>query len=357
MAAPAPAPARPRTEESEPTLAPMVGGMVSCPNCGAQNPAAFKFCGACGARLEGAASPPQAAPPSVADAGAANLVLIRPDGSEGGAFALGEGITTVGRSTGQIFAADAYLSPDHATFDLRGGRMTLRDEGSLNGVYVRVPGEKPIEIASGDVVRMGQELVRVENLEDAQPADDGTEIMGSIAGTPWGRVSLIVGDGQIANTFLLAGDGVVLGRERGDILFPEDGYVSGTHVRVQRQGDRLVITDLNSSNGTFLRVSFEQELSSGDYILAAALPYRLLTLGPPSRRLARITCAMLRQCQRRTVLGPPSLSPRRSGSPAPRSPRRRASPGRTAPTTPWPPSRRCCRTCARATSTTSTRRA
>jgi pSer/pThr/pTyr-binding forkhead associated (FHA) protein len=276
---PAAAPSRsrpaPPVDEAEPTLAPM-GAMVSCPNCGTPNPANVKFCGACGARLEAKAPAPAfQPPPALGREPAASLVLIRPDGSEGGNFALGDGATTVGRSAGQLFGADAYLSPQHATFVFTGGRMVVRDEGSLNGIYVRIPAEKPFQISPGDVVRMGQELVRVETIPESQPDAEGTELMGSAADDVWGRVSLIVGEGQIANSFCLSGDGVVLGRERGDVLFPEDGYVSGTHVRIQRQGGQMMITDLNSSNGTFLRVATEHELNRGDYILMGQQLFRV----------------------------------------------------------------------------------
>jgi pSer/pThr/pTyr-binding forkhead associated (FHA) protein len=268
-------PAAPPVDEAEPTLAPM-GAMVSCSNCGTQNPANFKFCGACGARLEAkAAAPAFQPPPALGREPMASLVLIRPDGSEGGTFALNDGSTTIGRSAGQLFGADAYLSPQHATFVLSGGRMVVRDEESLNGIYVRIPAEKPFQLAPGDVVRMGQELVRVEGLPEAQNDAEGTELMGSAVDDVWGRVSLIVGEGQVANSFCLGGDGVVLGRERGDVLFPEDGYVSGTHVRIQRQSGQLTITDLNSSNGTFLRVNQEHELNRGDYILMGQQLFRV----------------------------------------------------------------------------------
>ena len=45
----------------------------------------------------------------------------------------------------------------------------------------------------------------------------------------WGRLSVIVGRDVDGPAFPLFDETVVLGRERGDILFPEDGYVSGTH--------------------------------------------------------------------------------------------------------------------------------
>jgi pSer/pThr/pTyr-binding forkhead associated (FHA) protein len=265
---------QPPGDEGEPTLAPM-GPVVSCPNCGAQNPSNFKFCGACGARIEAKAAPAFVPPPVAGFAPSAALVLIRPDGSEGGTFPLTDGSTTVGRAAGQLFGADAYLSPQHATFVHSSGRMVVRDEQSLNGVYVRIPAEKSFEIAPGDVVRMGQELVRVDGIPEPEADSDGTELMGSVIDDVWGRVALIVGEGQVANSFCLSGEGVVLGRERGDVLFPEDGYVSGTHVRIQRQGGQMMITDLNSSNGTFLRVNNEHELNKGDYILMGQQLFRV----------------------------------------------------------------------------------
>ena len=77
-------------------------------------------------------------------------------------------------------------------------------------------------------------------------------------GTPnpgfWGRISVIVGRDVDGSAFPLFGEAIVLGRERGDILFPEDGYVSGTHARIPLRDDQVYLSDLGSSNGTFLRL-------------------------------------------------------------------------------------------------------
>ena len=261
-------------------------GMRTCPSCGTENPPNFKFCGACGANMQAAGPPAHAAAaapaahaaplPSADEQRAPGyLVLIRPDGSEGGAFPLQDGATSVGRSTGQLFAADAYLSPLHATFVMSGGALSVQDENSLNGVYVRIAAERPLQLQTSDVLRLGQELIIVEAMADPATSDDGTEVMGSNTDEVWGRVALVVGKGQVANTFNLAGDGVVLGRERGDVLFPEDGYVSGTHLRLQRHGSTISCTDLNSSNGTFLKVRGEQQLTAGDYILMGQQLFRV----------------------------------------------------------------------------------
>ena len=58
------------------------------------------------------------------------------------------------------------------------------------------------------------------------------------------------------------------GRERGDILFSEDGYVSGLHCQVARGADGAVyLTDLGSSNGSFIRLRSGARASRGGDIL------------------------------------------------------------------------------------------
>ena len=66
-----------------------------------------------------------------------------------------------------------------------------------------------------------------------------------------------------------------LGRERGDVLFPEDGYVSGLHGRLTCEGGRVTLTDLGSSNGSFIRLTEETELESGDVLLMGQQLFRI----------------------------------------------------------------------------------
>ena len=66
-----------------------------------------------------------------------------------------------------------------------------------------------------------------------------------------------------------------LGRERGDILFPDDGYVSGLHARLHHEGGRVFLTDVGSSNGTFIRVSGAASVASGGMILLGQQLFRV----------------------------------------------------------------------------------
>ena len=72
------------------------------------------------------------------------------------------------------------------------------------------------------------------------------------------------------------GDRFVIGREAGDLRVADDPYLSGEHVSVRRVGARYVLSDLDSSNGTFIRIRSEVELRPGDEILIGGQVFRFL---------------------------------------------------------------------------------
>jgi pSer/pThr/pTyr-binding forkhead associated (FHA) protein len=247
-----------------------------CPTCGNVVPAEFTFCGQCGGRIDGKhvsteRHAVQAGSTSHGTEG--RLVLVRPDGTEGGVYPLREGENIIGRGLGPLFDADGYLSPRHAELVLNAAGLVVRDAGSLNGVFVKLHDEE--ELTNGDVFRIGQELLRFDEIPAPVPLDDGTDVMGSPNPGYWGRLALIVGKDQDGSAFPLFGDAVILGRERGDILFPEDGYVSGQHARVSLRDGRYWLADLNSSNGTFLRIRGERAVRSGASLLMGQQLFRI----------------------------------------------------------------------------------
>lgn len=248
----------------------------ACPRCGHLVPNDFAFCGQCGSPVDGApaATPARSVAPVIgAGAVQGRLILIRPDGTEGGVHPLHEGENPIGRGLGPLFDADGYLSPRHAEIVLNAAGVVVRDTGSLNGVFVRLTDEE--ELTDGDIFRIGQELLRFDEIAAPVPLEDGTDIMGSPNPGYWGRLALIVGRDQDGSAFPLFGDAVLLGRERGDILFPEDGYVSGQHARVSIRDGRFYLADLNSSNGTFMRIRGERAVKAGSAILMGQQLFRI----------------------------------------------------------------------------------
>jgi len=258
-----------------PTPAPATGPRL-CPNCKSEVPAAFKFCGSCGTSLGESTPRPTAdiaAQPKPADAPRGTLTLIRPDGSEGGTHKLQDGENKLGRSHGSLFENDGYLSPTHAELVINAGGAVVRDLDSLNGVFVRMEGEEAI--TPGQIIRIGQELLRFDEIKPPEPLEDGTEVMGSPNPGYWGKITVIIGQDVEGSAYPFLGDSITIGRERGDINFPEDGYVSGLHARLFMKEGKVYLADLGSSNGTFVKVDGERELHHESFVLLGQQLFKL----------------------------------------------------------------------------------
>jgi len=273
--------ARPASSPPGASASPDAGPVV-CPQCSHTNPRNNRFCAACGYNLAAAAqmipsAPPMAAAPATAPVRPVMMVALRADGTEAGNYGLPDSPQlTVGRDTGAIFAGDSYLSPRHATITRRGTDVLVRDAGSLNGVYLKLRPHEPWGLDFGDVFRIGQEIVRYEELVQQPATADGVRRFGSPAKGYIGRLALVIGRDTTGNAFPVPERGVHCGRERGDILFSEDGYVSGLHCRIGKATDgKTTLTDVGSSNGTFIRLKTEHTLQSGDILLMGQQLFRL----------------------------------------------------------------------------------
>ncbi len=257
---------------------------VDCPQCGHRNKVGNRFCASCGFNIGSATSSAAAQAARVVSpsgspgpAVSVSLTALRADGSEAGTFTLPPRSTTIlGRDTGSIFAGDSYLSPRHALITISGTRVSVRDEGSLNGVYLKLRPQSPWLLAFGDMFRIGQEIIKLEALEVQPVGSDGVERLGSPRDGYVGRLALVIGRDTTGNAFPIPRGGVHCGRERGDILFSEDGYVSGLHCRIAPEQDgKIYLTDVGSSNGTFVRLSREHTLTQGDILLMGQQLFRV----------------------------------------------------------------------------------
>jgi pSer/pThr/pTyr-binding forkhead associated (FHA) protein len=273
--------ARPAPEapvHQQPVASNGVSAYINCPQCDHPNPATNRFCASCGYKLNLASVPAKPGVPApAAVSGSVMLTALRADGSEAGSYTLTQSPTeTIGRDTGSIFAGDSYLSPRHATFTRKSERLFVGDARSLNGVYLKIRPNSPWPLRFGDVFRIGQEILRLEKLDAPQPSPDGVQRLGSPSDGYVARLGLVIGRDTTGNAFPVPKAGLHLGRERGDVLFPEDGYVSGLHCRLGVGGDNTItLTDLGSSNGSFVRLRDEHQVSSGDILLMGQQLFRI----------------------------------------------------------------------------------
>ena len=241
-----------------------------CKQCASPVPAGHKFCGGCGAGV------PEMVQTGDVDffgvmqtPGKARLILIRGDqeGMDGVNYALHSDEHIAGREHEQIiFPEDTWLSPKHANFLYDGDRLVVRDEGSTNGVYLRITA--PVQIGPGDRFLCGDQLFRLEeSLPDtAGPADDQTYFYSSPKRPSAFRVVQSIVGGVDGMVYCARENTATIGREEADINFPEDIYMSGHHARVENTGGSYMLTDLGSRNGTYVRIQGQSDLKHGDYL-------------------------------------------------------------------------------------------
>jgi len=254
----------------------------TCPSCGNQVPVNDRFCGQCGAKLDGVA--PAAGPSKtmffsgVQPAGMAKLVLVKADTGDGVAYQLSGTDHLLGRSEGVIlFPDDPLLSPRHANFFYREEKLFVNDEGSSNGVYIRI--HAPTRLESGAFFLVGEQLLQIEALAPdfgPQPDAEGTYFYASPKRASKMRLLQRLRGGDIGLIVRARGDTITLGREGNDVNFPDDPFISGRHAEVSLGPDgAFLITDVGSKNGTFVRILGETQLVHGDYVFAGQQLFRV----------------------------------------------------------------------------------
>lgn len=242
-----------------------------CTNCGAVVPDGHHYCGRCGAKYfeDGTESSNDTMFFGAMQApGRAKLILIKGEGLEGLSYHLNATEHVAGRKQGAIlFPEDNYLSPKHATFFYRDNVLYLRDEGSHNGTYVRV--REPRELKNGDEVLIGEQLLRIEhlNLRREYPMREGTLMYISPPKNFKFRVVQVIRGGKPGTASCSVNNDILVGREGCDLNFSDDRHVSRKHARLTWKDDKVMVTDLGSRNGTFVRIKGEARLNHSDYVV------------------------------------------------------------------------------------------
>jgi pSer/pThr/pTyr-binding forkhead associated (FHA) protein len=238
-----------------------------CRSCSTAVPLGHKFCGRCGA----------AVPPEILQArtqffgqlqapGKAKLILIRGEGVEGLSYQLNAEHHVVGRTGQLVFPDDPFVSPTHADFFYRNGKLVVKDEGSINGVYLRVKGA--VDVQPDDFFLAGEQVFRIDATPKPsdQPGPDGTYFYSSPKHQSPFRITQMLQGGSAGMTVCARGSSLQIGREGGDLNFPSDLYMSAAHCKIEEAGGKLMLTDMNSRNGSYVRLKAERELSHGDYV-------------------------------------------------------------------------------------------
>jgi pSer/pThr/pTyr-binding forkhead associated (FHA) protein len=230
-------------------------------------PRGHKFCGRCG----------ESVPDDIMgfktdyfsdmqDPTKARLILIYGQGMEGLSYHLTADQHIAGRNGQLEFPDDQFMSPTHANFFYRNARLVVRDEGSLNGVYIRVRGT--VDIAPGDVFLAGDQVFRLELTPKASDAADadGTFFYTSPKFPTAFRVAQLLEGGGAGCTVCATGSVLNIGREDNELNFGTDRHLEEKHCSIAERDGKFQLTDNNTQNGTYVRIKTELELGHGDYV-------------------------------------------------------------------------------------------
>jgi pSer/pThr/pTyr-binding forkhead associated (FHA) protein len=229
-----------------------------------------------------ASAPPAASPPSAPSAtmffGAATaersakLILVRGHTQFGSQWRLQGAETAIGRTHGVVlFPDDAALADRHARLVFRGPDLFLEPAPSTNGVFVRL--RAPARLTPGDEFIVGQQRLRLLSDDErplaVPPPPPGTKLLGSAtrATGPALALARITPDPTQCEVYVRPQRLLTLGRTHCDVNFPVDGFVSERHAQLTHEGGSVLLEDLKSRNGTYVRIAGAWRLAHGDLLL------------------------------------------------------------------------------------------
>jgi len=187
----------------------------------------------------------------------------------------------IGRGQGQAdLPGGNTLAVRHLRFTYEHAQLIVEDAGSLNGVFLRVG--RPIDLRDGMRFRVGNHVLEFRLGTRATPeppllAADGEEF--------WSReleviaqVDLIRPNGRPGLRFPIGRrDLTIIGREGAKAaLVLDDNWVSGAHAQIRQIGDRFLLEDLNSRNGTYVKLPGATPLVPGDTLMAGRVLLRVI---------------------------------------------------------------------------------
>jgi hypothetical protein len=162
---------------------------------------------------------------------------------------------------------ERFCHPSEAIIRWKNGTLMVEDFDGGNGVFLRV--RRPVEVEPGDEFIVGDQLLRIMKnpVADDEPDDAPTYFYSSPKWPSAFRVVQIFEGGAHGASVVARGTTLQVGSAVGDLVFPNDALVSEQHCYIEEQAGSIVLTDLQSRTGVFVRVKSEERLDHGDQII------------------------------------------------------------------------------------------
>jgi len=98
--------------------------------------------------------------------------------------------------------------------------------------------------------------------------DDGTYFSGTPVSSWYFKLVQVLKGGKPGAVHCARKPKVFIGREKADLSFPDDKFMSHKHCLVEYRDSAIWLSDVGSRNGTFMRLrdGEERALAEGDYL-------------------------------------------------------------------------------------------
>jgi class 3 adenylate cyclase/pSer/pThr/pTyr-binding forkhead associated (FHA) protein len=209
------------------------------------------------------------------------VACVCADGSLGRRYPLDHTGRIAGQQAEISLSEDAMVAPQHARFTQLGEGVYVEDLGSAQGVYLWL--REPHRLRDTDTIQMGRQKLRfMVHVSDGPStpnvSPDRTVAMTLNLAPSTHEASLIRlnSSDQETGRYTLQGVETSFGRSKGTYTFPDDLYMSTSHARIIIRGDKYLLEDLGSTNGTFVRIRKRALAHDGDTLMIGKQLLRVL---------------------------------------------------------------------------------
>lgn len=173
----------------------------------------------------------------------------------------------IGRDGAISLEAERFCHPREAQIRWQKGRIWLNDFESGNGVFLRI--RQPVELEIGDEFMVGDQVLIIERNPEPNdgPGAGPTYFYSSPKWPSSFRVVQLFEGGAKGACVVARGTTMQIGSAIGDFVFTADPLVEDQHCLVEEQAGSIVLSDLGSRTGVFVRIKGEQELVNGDELI------------------------------------------------------------------------------------------
>lgn len=195
------------------------------------------------------------------------LHVLRSLGGGPGRYAVSRRETVIGSGGEITLPGERFCHPREARLRFREGKLELRALEGKNGVFLRI--NKPAVLNFGEQFIVGDQLLQVQEnpVSDDAPDPDPTYFYSSPRWPSSFRVVQVLEGGARGACLVARGTTLQVGSVMGDLILGSDPLVDPQHCLVEEQAGTLILSDLDSRNGVFVRSRNPQQLVSGDEIV------------------------------------------------------------------------------------------